>query len=175
MFDWNYQRSLMPRGSGWPLHYKIHHRDTPLPILWATMQHLIFELQEWTWIQIKTHSQFKIAGVDWFTIWTLANDPWSNPFEESGDHKPPSRLSGGWQHPMKKSTHTTIWLSVDHQSVWRVQNRLRTTTNYFPMSTIIAFIKAFTHWQHRSDFTTTILCLTGNTSAHHHHFSNLTS
>ena len=43
------------------------------------------------------------------------------------------------------------------------------------VSTIIAFIKAFIHWQRRSGFTAPILCLTGNTSAHHHHFSNLTS
>ena len=38
-----------------------------------------------------------------------------------------------------------------------------------PVSTIIAFIKAFIHWQHRSGFTVTIFCLTGNPSAHHHH------
>ena len=32
-----------------------------------------------------------------------------------------------------------------------------------PVSTVVAFIKAFIHWQHRSGFTATILCLTGNT------------
>ena len=36
------------------------------------------------------------------------------------------------------------------------------------MSTVVAFIKAFIQWQHRSGFAAPILCLTGNTSAHHH-------